>query len=1029
MADDFDFSQSDRPDKDFNYYLMKAQQAREQMTMGYNALKEEYTRKSLKDRIKDRLRTYGMGQIDPQSIYTPNEQGALLGSDFIANSTIKAASFGLGAVQLGSSFMMPTGKLGNAAMFGSMFASGGLATGLGTISTLTNPYATAAVLASKAISFGVQDQIIDPLANSRLYQSTINNSLKGVIGGLNSNSGRGGMDLHGSFKLARSIQNIGYTNKDISTESINKFVEAGASLPQMGNLDSDKVAANMGKFVNIMVNLSKKFKGKENDLLAAMQQFSQMGMSLDQAERNILTTSQLGKNLNVDPNRIMMSGANIAQSLMGTNISQATGYGLGSRSFIQAEIMRQRGQFSKDQMLNFGGSEGIGQVMASSSMALLNSNLSDVFLKTLYTKGGGINQDNLRNLSLGNMGLREAQFKSQNVTLSPETNMKYQFDKQSIISNLGDNAFGISNNIFNQLATRNPWGNSLQGRAKYAMQLGISPDMQSARIFAQQNMSYNPMLNAISDDYKMDQQMAGNDPFYSSQAGFGRFTNQFINTVGRSYKSFERDSLVKYVNTATQSGRDTASGFGRFMTMNMGRGMGQYLDRMSSDVNIRGFKPYANIEDVDQLYETTKFLKNQSSSLSKEDIALDKIGRSKLYGNYDLLKDEDRDMVRNYYSNVKDKYRNELWDIKDPEKYKKRVDEIYKIETKGKSELTEGYFTLEGGSRIAKNSEQGRSILTGGLTMDFNLETKSRDSISAIDKTLPEYKTLNNNRKALNKITGEWYIPGSIMPKFVGEAAYFLTGQSKDEDRYNLAKDKFDTADITTRKKMIDELDKKISEAGDEEKELGNDFKEMFNFSSANKQQLQSIRDPMGKGISMQDIRIKSLDKTINMIYGSEQAKTTFSKYGNENIGLGIVQKFMGFNADKENLKIGEKELSQLRKDFGNDQGLGGIIKIIKLDADGNVDFNQMSEKKKKGLMSNLMAKDGGITDKIMSTPKEIWEHHRFDKAVSINDFSIAVAKGMLVYDKNKGANGEDMQTWTKTENEKVGNSFKSKNG
>lgn len=379
MADDFDFSQSDRPDKDFNYYLMKAQQAREQMTMGYSAIKEEYTKRSLKDRIKDRLRTYGMGQIDPQSIYTANEQDSLRGSDFMTNSAIKAGSFGLGAVQLGSSFIMPAGRLGNAAMIGSMLTSGGMATGLGTLSTMTNPYAMGAVLASKAISFGIQDQIIDPLANTKLYQSTINSSLKGVIGGLNSNSGRGGMDLHSSFKLARSIQTIGYTNKDISTESINKFIEAGSSLPQMGNLDSDKVAANMGKFVNIMVNLSKKFKGKENDLLAAMQQFSQMGMSLDQAERNILNTSQLGKNLNVDPNKIMMSGANIAQSLMGTNISQATGYGLGSRSFVQAEIMRQRGQFSKDQILNFGGSEGIGQVMASSSMSLLNSNLSDVF--------------------------------------------------------------------------------------------------------------------------------------------------------------------------------------------------------------------------------------------------------------------------------------------------------------------------------------------------------------------------------------------------------------------------------------------------------------------------------------------------------------------------------------------------------------------------------------------------------------------------------------------------------------------------
>lgn len=1025
--DEFDFSQPETPDKNFHYYLMKAQQAREQMAMGRDAIREDFANKSLKERIKDRLRTWGVGGADPQSIYSANEQNSLASSDFLSNKIIKSSNLLLGGTQLASSFL-PTKGLSSIALWSSMGTGmagmGGLSSGLGMASTLTNPYALAATLGTKAVSFGMQENIIDPLANSRLFQSTINSNLKGVIGGLNSNSGRGGMDLRTSFSLARNIDTIRATNREVSPESINKFLEAGAQMPQMQNIDSDKVAANMEKFVNIMVKLGKQFKGKENDLLQAMQQFSSMGMSLDQADRTLSMTSQLGKNLNIDPNKIMSAGMSTAGSLMGTNISQTTGYGLGSRSFVQAEMMKQRGQYSLTQLNNFGGSEGIGQMNASASMNLLNSNLSDVFLKSLYTKDGGINQENLKNLSVGNMGLREAQFRSQNVTLSPETNMKYQFDKQSIISGLGDNALGVSNQMFNQLATRNPWGNSLQGRAKYAMQLGIAPDMQSARLFAQQNMAYNPMLDAITGDYKMDQQMAGQDPWYSSRTGIGQLSGQLGKAGSNLWTSFKRDSIFSYLNPDTQHGRDFMGGFGKMMTGNIGRGLINFLDENASDVNIQGFKPYAGIKDADELLSLSKKIGTMTPR-NKKDIAIDDLGRTRLYSNINILeRDADRELVKNFSNDIYSKYSNELSSITDPEQYRKRQLEIFKIETKGRSELTEGDFILENGTRVAKNSRAGENILMASMPMNFDLKKQTKDSISLSNRKIDDYrsqfKTTTAEKVADFGIAG---MMGITKPLFKGFGDW-ISGTSTQEDTFNYAKDKFNMGDEETKKKMMDELDKKISEAREgsgERKEYGADFEEMFGRSNMDLSSMEFLRGKMGEGVTDEDIKMGSITRSVDMIYGSRQAKDTFKKYGNENIGLGIVSKFFGMATDSENLKIGEKELSQLRKDFGNDPGLGGIIKSIKRDEDGNIEFGQMSEKKKKSLMAGLMAKDGGVFEgnRIMSSPQEVWEHNRFNKATTISDFSVAVAKGMLIYDQNKSKNGGNMESWTASENTK----------
>ena len=1033
MDEDFSLSGGDSSSKDFHYYLQKAAEAREQMTMGYTAIRQDFEQRSFKERIKDRLRTYGVGETNPQSIYSQNEQNNLAGSDFISNRIIGGANALLGGASLATGFLPAKGMAG-AAMWGSMgtgmMGMGGISTGLGYASVAMNPYALAATLGIHALSYGTQETLIDPLSNSRLFQSTINSNLKGVIGGLNSNTGRGGMDLSTSFKLARNIDQIRSNNREFSPETINKFLEAGASMPQMQNIDSDKVAANMEKFVNIMVKLGKQFKGKENDLIQAMQQFSGMGMGLEQAGNMISQTSQIGKTLNIDPNRIMSAGSMSAGQVMGTNIDQTTGYYMGSKSFIQSETMKQRGQYSLTQLNNFGGSEGISQSVANSSMALLNSGLSDVFLKSLYTKDGGINQDNLGRLVTGKMGLRESQFRSQNITLSPESNMKYQFDKQSIISNLGENSYGAANQMFNQLAVRNPWGNSIQGRAKYAMQLGIAPDMQSARLFAQQNMAYNPMLESITADYKLDQQIAGEDYYYSSGSGLGRTIKKGIHNIDAAWTSLKRDTPFKLLNRDTQAGKNFLGGFANVVTGGISRGLINYLDKSASDIQIQGLETFKGIGSMKEFNEITKFAKENIDSKSPKDQALNDIARSSLYRDYNMLNEgADRDMVRSFSKKISEKYSTELTGITDPIEYRKRQMEIVKEETKNNPELTSGYFNMENGTKIAKNSMQGQNVLMGSMPIDSKLLESSKDSISLKDKRIKDYDEIMEPNKSNTQKYGESILRGVVSGwsrPIIAEGYDWVTGRIGNRDRFNTAKDKFNNADVEERKKMIDELDKyiKSDEAGaDPNRELGAEFGEMFGSTKMDTEEKKFLRDQINGDKHLGEkgeilLKGENMTNSINMIFGSKQMKDSFGKYGNENLGLGIVKKFFNQAANKEELKIGEKELSQLRKDFGNDPGLGGIIKKLHRDSEGNVEFGDMSQKTKERLLGNFQAQYGAgfNANKIMSSPAEIWDHNRFNKANTIADFSVAVAKGMMIYEKNKDREGTgEMTEWIKT--------------
>src|SRR5690606_30970608 len=106
------------------------------------------------------------------------------------------------------------------------------------------------------------------------------------------------------------------------------------------------------------------------------------------------------------------------------------------------------------------------------------------------------NKNNLNGILNGSMGLGAIRGSAMNVTLDPKLNMQYQFDKQSVINSLGQDTNAVVYEALNQQFTnKNPWGRSLQGRAKWAMNYGLTDNMEEAMMFAQGWMNHNPQYN------------------------------------------------------------------------------------------------------------------------------------------------------------------------------------------------------------------------------------------------------------------------------------------------------------------------------------------------------------------------------------------------------------------------------------------------------------------------------------------------------------------------------------------------------
>lgn len=1038
--------------RDFNFYLQKAKEAREKMTLGYEAIKSEHG--GFKERLKNRIENFGFKDYDPSSIYSPNEQRSMSFNDRMSHRLTRALELGTGVGQVGIGFLPTIGKISKMATWGSIAAgvmgAGGLSTGLGAAALYSNPYALTGTAALKTLTWSLQESLMTPMANKRMFQSSALLESRDKIGGMGSETGVGGLSIAQSLKIGKVAESMRFQNRDISADTFNEFIKGAANLPQMQYLNSEKAVENMGKYLKIMTGLAKQFKGREGELISAIQQFSQMGMTLDQAQTSVLRTSRAGTLLNIDPNRIMTAGASVAQSMIGSNISQATGYSLGSNAFINTMMMQQRGQLSPTQLQNFGGAEGIAQITSSSQSAVLNSRYADIFLKAIYTKqvdskGAGINKELVQKMISGDMSTREAQFRSQNITLSPQANMQYQFDKDSIISGLGDQATGFSYQIFEQLAKRNPFGDTLQGRAKFAMKMGFASDPQTARLFAQSQMTYNPMLSQVMEQQQQYQMLAGEDPMFSNKNNLLRGLNVGIERVMEYKTHLTRDSVFGYLNPTTAKGNRFLRNIANSITGGLSGEIMNFIDETGTPVQTETFQPFGKIKDSEDFYKTIMSMRGKETSTNKD---LKDLGKMSLYSNWDRSIDPtDRDALMTIDDELKNDLLKPFYDkgmsayqmdaserkskyeyITDPAEQRKKVDDYVKTLMAKHPELQGEVIMNNGQKTDIINPIKGKVLQY--MFGEENLD-KTKNSLAKLDEGLTP--KLQRNGRLINDDSFLGKTLEKTLDISLGVSKFWITNaldsNKNQKTAYNNFAEKFNVADIDTKKQMIEKLES-IKDVGSEsftnanEQLLGNkslskdDISFILNDSKF-KELRTAVYDPDSKDAEKR----RNVEESIDTIFGSDAYKKYFKEFGNENLGSGLARGFLGLGNKDENLRITEEDFKKLKK--SNMPGFTEMLKYAKFD-NGEIDFDEskMSSTGYKKALGRFQSRYGGaITENTIMSASEVWGRNGASEVNTISSMAVAVAKGITM------ANTGDysMKSWNSIKMNNDGNAEKEK--
>lgn len=1019
--------------------------------MGYDTLKDDQNKKtSLIDRMKYKARPFGFTDHDYSSIYSPSEQSSMATSDARVNKIVRNLDMitGLGTIGVGA---IGGGKLSGGLGWGSLAAHltghEGVGSFLGTASMAMNPKMMLATLGLKAGIKGLQHSFVNPLVESMGMTSSAHTSTRRTVGGFGSNTGYGGLSLGQSYQIG----NIGNSLKEgsgLSSESMNDFIKLGASLPQMAGLDSKKAVENMSQLMTVMTGLAKAFKGRERELGESMRQFSSMGMGVSQAGNAILQTSRVGVALGVDPSRIMAAGAEVAAGMMGSNISQSTGYYLGAQAFVNSTAMLQRGQFSKTQLLNFGGAEGISRTVAASQLGILGSKEADLYFKSMYSVNGNegsINSSARDRMLNGEMGIREAQFRSQNITLSPKSNMMYQFDKNSIISSLGDRAADASEHIYNQMMTRNPYGQTLQGQAKYLMKRGLANSNDQAMLIAQQHMSYNPTFLKASQEGSELQRAAGGDMYFSSRNSTFAGINQTFESIDRFGTSVSRDSPIGYFRGDTNKGRRLWSGVGDLLTFGQSRNWIRGIQDISTNKLVGNPADTFRDMTVEKLQELRSV---KGERVTPEESARREIGRLAL-GNYDQLEiGTDRDIFSGMEKQVRSKLvESGLVDFglngyiankdavsglyKNPVAYEKKMKEM-SAEILSKNASLRGVdFTTKDGRKISgsdqitnmlinMSSERNPEVLDDAKESLVLSETMINTKLKSTNKIFTEnifsgaLNKIGFGNASLNKVL--WSSPYSMISNITGK----LVGDSANSKTLEELTTKFNSSDTENKTRIINRL--KEYQKGNYNGSVNSEDMALFGISNADvagdvintiledgqlEKSLEFANSP--EGILRQ--KSKNLRTGVDSLFKTTSFKETFSRFGNANLGAALVKRALFANSEVD--KGGDGRISEdmwKKLKDSNIPGFDGILKFATRDEDGEVMFDEKlhSTRAGKNALGKFIGKHGGgIEGTGIQSASQLWNDNRHGEAKTIQDFAVAVSKGMGMAGLGKGSNGD----------------------
>lgn len=990
---------------------------------GAETIREEQSPARIKDRLRARARSYGLGFFERDSAYSENEQTGLARGDLFSKSVLRTSDLALGATNIGSMFL-PSSGLATKLGIGSIVAGGA---GLGSVSqmlgigaTFSNPYILAYMGAQKVFAEGLQGGVINPLVNTRQYTMSGFTGMKGVLGGQQSLTGMGGLSLGQSYQFARRVNNLERSNLDINPSTINEFVQAASEMPQLQYVtNSDQAIQNMEKFVTIMTKMARQFKGKEKDIIESFRQFGQMGMTLSQSEMAFSQANRMGTMLNVDPSKIMGAGYMGAQSMIGTGVSQATGYMMGSQNFILAERMRQAGQFSPTQLQNLGGTEGIANSFSQIQNRFLNNPISDIFLKSIYNRdtgltGAGLNRDVLNQITSGRIGLGELKSLAQNVTLSSKANMQYQFDKESLISGLGDQSQAFVYESLNKMvANKNPWGNSLQGRARYLQSIGLADSNQDAMAFAQGWMAYNPELDAIRNSRQMDSIMGSFNPQYSSKSQLGRGLGHIGRQFSRLWEFGGSKGVFATFNKNTQQGNRFYNALWQGTKYMLGAEnlLDNYGDFISNQ-DLDNLEPFRGIDTADDFLDVVNN-KNLRSKVRSRDITdsirSSEIGRLLSYGNPDAL---DNDLDRLAVNNIKENMAAETskYDFSGSDS-----DRLSKVKRYATEYINKN--GLQGNKFKVKNQDVTVDKIVQGIILENSLGRKEKERY--FNSSLYKDKDLGE-ALVFDKVSNPYIAGSSMRANTMG----FIMGNNMAIDDNNELALKFNKADAKTKENMWKKIDA-IANAGEDAFDVNNtqeksdllgnaNFETIVRFKELNKEKLNYLSDDSDAGKKKKKeladaSKLKEVYKTVGEIYGNQTYKNLGSLYNNENVIESLVGKVLNLdNVDQKGLQVTEEDYRRMKKDFAGKPGLGDLMMATQYNKTTNmieIKDGEENDVKMNEIKRNLWAATGrGMAELQITKASQVWDNGgRLNKASTIQDFAVAVAKGLQMYDGGKG--------------------------
>ncbi len=1046
----------------YQNFLDKVGRAQDRMSLGSQTLKEYYSPSNIVQRGEYRAKMFGFSG-DGESQYSRQEQMAMARSDMFSKiaTTGNAATFGLANV--GSSLLQggsASMQLGKASMYASLAGGAGQATGmggasgflrmggmLGSASNMFNGPMLAANLAIKGGEFFATHGIIDPYVNASMFQGTAMSSMRGVLGGSQSRLGSGGLSMTESLGIGKSVRNLQMGNRDISADQMNALMSQAGSMPQMQFATSpDQAMQNIQKVVEFGAKITKYFgEGKGKEALQTIAQLGTMGMNIDQATRAFEKTQQMGTFLNTDPSKIMNVGASATQMAMGTGISQGTLFNTGIQNYERAQRMIQGGAISQTQAQNFGGAEGIAQLTTGIQMKFFESRLGESALRSMYADGTS-DEDSMKKMALGQMSLGEQRRRSTNITLSPRENMDFQMDKDNLISNMGENTNSIFFNQLNKLSSnKNPYGSSLQGRAKWMMATGMVQDKQQAMLMAQQWMQ-DPAMEQIRKDRQTDQMMEQNDPFYSSGTQVGRGMSYAGRWMGRTTDFFKRDfGLTSAFNSESQSGGQMRNAM--FGVANM-MGLGSISNWFRETTNTRDSQtmdmPFGKIANSKEFRDTVNSIREDPTLGGSYDPRQEGVrneARSLSYAQLENYRGADKDAITDIRNRVKE---DSVGMTGTSEEKAVQLMKKYGISetatVKNLKNVDVGYKKIVQGSLL----EQTLSSTEKEDLQNLNLKLSSPSGIKLQGEYNKNWGSIAANvgiQTAGSAVIGGMVgssLPiigttaGAIIGGLVGlyNGVRTVSGELAGGEEYKNIQSKFGTSDLKTQLAMAEEM-KTISE-GSQSSEIRGDEATKLMFGTQNKSVIKQmyeqnsslaaltdksekgnlLRQQLQKKEKMDDVR-----KGVDILYGGNYYKSlSMGATGNDKTIKSLVDKFVfDDNTGDSNLKITSDQYSKMKEQFKGKAGIGDVLKNTKYDeATGTVQIKEGISKRERDLaLNNIYAAAGGG----VNNAEKLWEQKMTAKANSIQDFATAVAKGMQMFtagtmeqDWNNVAKKEDKQ-------------------